>query len=75
LHDTPRPELRKARVFGVKKFKTFREVVLTVLVVAFLGPEAALGGRPEVGSPHPPASLLLLGISFFIMKKISGGHH
>ncbi|MGO9378251.1 MAG: YqhA family protein [Dissulfurispiraceae bacterium] len=51
------------------------EVVLTVLVVAFLG--QALGQAEDLHWEVMilPASILMLAISLFIMKKISGGHH
>ena len=49
------------------------EAVLTVLVVVFLG----LATKTEYLRWEVlilPASILMLAISLFIMKKISGGH-
>jgi len=68
------PSWMKVRSFLDLKLLLW-DAVITVLVVAFLGHVAAQVQDLQWEILMLPASILLLSVSLFIMKKISGGHH
>lgn len=72
--DLPIPSWMRIKSFLELKLLLW-EAVLTVLVVAFLGHVVAQGEVLNWETIILPASILLLAVSLFIMKKISGGMH
>ncbi len=68
----PIPSWMKVKSFLELKLLLW-EAVLTVLVVAFLGHAASQTEELHWEILILPASILMLAVSLFIMKKISGG--
>lgn len=79
IPDEKKDSLKIPSWMKVKSFLELKlilwEAVLTVLVVAFLG-HAAVVQAEDLNWKILilPASILMLAVSLFIMKKISGGH-
>lgn len=78
IRDEGKDSLQIPSWMKVKSFLELKlilwEAVLTVLVVAFLGHAAVQAEDLHWKILILPASILMLAVSLFIMKKISGGH-
>jgi len=78
IRDEEQDSLHLPSWMKVKSFLELKlilwEAVLTVLVVAFLGHAAVQAQDLHWEILILPASILMLAVSLFIMKKISGDH-